>query len=139
MKRGLLISGLAGLAAGLVILGVGGRILMRILAFTTPEDPRFTWFGTVQIVSVAAAWGLLTGPLIALASANLRSSVLAGSVYGLVVFLLAAVPFFLYSGFGGTLVAPSTFLWLGAITFPLLFATYGIVVTMLWELFRPAA
>lgn len=101
---------------------------MRLLAFTTPEAPRFTWLGTVQILALGAAWGLLTGPLILGAMARLGRSALVGPVFGLTVFVLAAIPFALYSGFGGRLVAPALFLWLGGLTFPVLFVLHGMAV-----------
>jgi len=102
---------------------------MRLLAFTTPEAPRFTWVGTLQIVALGAVWGLLTGPLILVAAGRLRSGRAVGPTFGLFVFVLAAVPFALYSGFGGRLVAPALFLWLGAVTFPALFIVHGMAVS----------
>jgi hypothetical protein len=105
---------------------------MRLLAFATPEAPRFTWIGTVQIVVLGAGWGLVTGPLLGVTRARIRSAALVGPAFGLVVFGLAAVPFFLYSGFAaGPIVAPTLFLWLGALTFPLLFVAHGVVVRAL--------
>jgi len=122
------VSAKAGFWSGLLILGIGGRLLMRLLAFTTPEDPRFTWLGTLQIIALGAAWGVLTGPLILVMRSRLRRAQLIGPVFGLSVFALAAVPFVLLSGFGGQIVAPPSFLWLSALTFPALFVLHGVAV-----------
>lgn len=126
-----MISAVAGLVAGFFVLGTAGRILMRLLAFTTPEDPRFTLLGTLQIIGLGAVWGMVTGPLVLLARARLDNECVTGSVFGLVVFVLAAVPFAFFSGFTGRIVAPPLFLWLGAITFPLLFVLHGVTVNSL--------
>lgn len=104
---------------------------MRALAFTTPEDPRFTLVGTLQIIALAAVWGAVTGPLILAMSFRIRGASFVGPVFGLVVFVLAAVPFILYSGFGGRVVARAIFLGLGAISFPLLFVLHGMAVSTL--------
>lgn len=138
MKQQILASVTAGLVSGLIILGVGGRVLMRLLAFTTPENPRFTWFGTVQIIVLGAAWGLLTGPLILVVRSRLGRARLIALVFGLSVFVPAAVPFLLFSGFSGPIVAPASFLWFSAFTLPALFVLHGMAVHTLCCRWRPA-
>ena len=127
MRGRVLRTALAGCVSGLLVLGIGGRALMRLLAFATPEDPRFTWYGTLQIIGLGALWGLLTGPLILVAPSRLRDSGLGAVVFGLVLFGLAAGLFLVYSGFSGSLEAPPLFLWLGALSFPALFVAWGAV------------
>ncbi len=139
MKRRIVRTALAGFVSGLLVLGIGGRALMRLLAFATPEDPRFTWYGTLQIIVLGALWGLLTGPLILAAPSRLRESQLGAVVFSLVIFALAAIPFLLYSGFIGSLVAPTSFLWLGALSFPALFVAWGAVFFVLRRCWYPAA
>lgn len=119
---------LAGVVVGLLVLGVVGRGLMRLLAFTTPEDPRFTWIGTFEILGLGASWGALTGPLILPLRRRSLPAWTVGPTFGLIVFVAAAIPFALYSGFGGTLVAPDLLLWLGGLAFPILFLLHGIAV-----------
>ncbi len=131
MKHRIRASAMAGLASGLVVLGIGGRLLMRLLAVVTPEDPHFTWSGTLEVLAIGAAWGLLTGPLILVLGTRLRRPHLIGPVFGLVAFGLALVPFLLFSGFGGPIVAPPALLWLGALTFPALFVLHGMAAQAL--------
>ena len=100
---------------------------MRLLAFITPEAPRFTWYGTLQIIGLGAVWGMLTGPLILATPPRMRESRLGAVAFSLVLFVVAAIPFLLYSGFSGSLAAPAAFLWLGALGFPALFAAWGLV------------
>ena len=137
MKRRLLSSAIAGFVSGLLVLGIGGRVLMRALASFTPEDPRYTWIGTLQIVGMGAAWGFSTGPLILMTKRTLQKAWLIGPVFGLLVFVLAAIPFMIFSGFSGEIVAPSKFLWLSAVSFPVLFALHGLLVNKLHS--RPAS
>ena len=56
----------AGLVSGLVVLGAGGRVVMRIVAYTTPEADKLTLGGTLEVVATGAAWGALTGPMMLL-------------------------------------------------------------------------
>lgn len=56
---------LAGLAAGAVVLGLGGRLLMRAIALGFGGAAGFSWGGTVEVVVfgalVGAAGGLAYG------------------------------------------------------------------------------
>jgi hypothetical protein len=64
MSRGhrVVIAAVAGLVAGTLVLGVGGRLAMRAIAYTEPAPPRFTGLGTLQVLGAGAAWGAVTGP-----------------------------------------------------------------------------
>lgn len=44
----------AGVAGGLVVLGMGGRVLMALLTLTTEEPARFTVVGTLQVAGAGA-------------------------------------------------------------------------------------
>ena len=123
---------LAGFVVGLVVLGIGGRVLMRLLALITPEPPRFTLSGTAQIIGTGAAWGGVTAPLLmALARWRPRFGRAFGSFYGLVVMTPALVVFVLFSGFGGTIVAPPLFIAGTVVLFPLLFILHGLVLELI--------
>lgn len=135
IRRQLVLACIAGLVSGLLILGLGGRTLMRLLAFTTPEDPRFSWAGTLQIIALGGVWGTLTGPLVLLTRPRLENW-FAGALFGLLVLLPAAVVFAIFSGFTGEIVAPASFLWLGAHTFPTLFMLHGLAVSSLVSRWR---
>lgn len=128
VRRELIILLAAGLLSGLLVLGIGGRMVMRLAAFTTPEAPRFSWPGTLQIAGSGAVWGLVTAPLLLIFRAMGLSRRVRGALFGLAVLALAIPPFLTFSGFTGTLVAPASFFWLGAIAFPILFALHGIFV-----------
>lgn len=132
LRRQLAICLTAGLVSGALVLGLGGRGLMRLLAFTTPEAPRFTWYGSLQVVASGAVWGALTGPLLLALRARRSARLVQGALFGLLVLALAIPPFFAFSGFRGTLVAPASFLWLSSVTFPALFALHGILVRLLY-------
>lgn len=54
---------LAGLAAGTVVLGIGGRVAMRIIALATGQVPGFSLGGTLEVL-VAGAWRGTIGGLV---------------------------------------------------------------------------
>lgn len=125
----LLLLGLKGLIVGLLVLGVGGRTLMRFLAFITPELPRFTFIGTLVIIGAGAAWGGLTAPLLmVLARWRPRSRRIFGLLFGLIVMMLALILFIPLSGFDGRIVAPRLFIVGTIVLFPPLFIVHGIVL-----------
>jgi hypothetical protein len=129
----------AGLLGGLVVLGVGGRIAMRIVAYTTPEPERFTLTGTLTVLGVGAAWGALTAPLLLLARPSLRDRQWLGPAFGAVVLGLALVLPGLALLSGGRLVAPAAFIVASAILFPALFLLHGTLVVWLARRWEPDA
>lgn len=52
---------LAGLAAGIVVLGIGGRLLMRGIAVATGTGAGFSWGGTAEVVLFGAIAGAAGG------------------------------------------------------------------------------
>lgn len=127
----------AGFASGALALGIGGRLLMRLLAFTTPELPRFSWFGSFEVVAAGAVWGIATSPILVFLERRLRRR--SGPVFGLIVLAIAVPPFLVLSGFRGSLEAPALFLWLSAVSFPILFVAHGWLVSHLWRRWRPGS
>jgi hypothetical protein len=122
---------LAGLASGLIVLGVGGRLLMRALTVALVESPRFTWTGTLAVLGTGAAWGAITGPLLLPIRAALsRGGPVAGAVHGVASFVLAGFVF-VAAGGASNVVAPPFFLVLSGISFPALFLLYGLAVERL--------
>lgn len=82
----------AGALAGLLILGVGGRLAMRIVAYTTPGPERYTLAGTLQVIGVGTAWGALTAPVLSfLQRSNLRNRPWLGLLFGAIALSLAAL------------------------------------------------
>jgi MFS family permease len=127
-KRAIVL-GLVGFIVGLVVLGLGGRILMRLLAFVTPEPPRFTLGGTLQIIGAGAVWGGITAPLLMVVRKyRPRFGRAFGSLFGMVVMAPGLVLFMLFSGFDGDIVAPRLVIVGTVVLFPLLFIMHGIVL-----------
>src|SRR4029453_18375887 len=54
-------SALAGAAVGFVILGIGGRVVMRVIAHWEGRVPAFTPSGTFTVVMMGALAGLAAG------------------------------------------------------------------------------
>lgn len=118
---------LAGLVAGFLVLGVGGRIAMRLTAFTAPEPPQLTVAGTAQVLLAGAAWGAVTAPLLLLMDGlrpRLRWGV--GLIFGVLVLVLAGLAVGLVLGMSGRIVAPPAFIVLSAVLFPGLFVLHGV-------------
>jgi len=122
---------LAGAIAGFLVLGVGGRLLMRAVAFTAAEAPRFSLGGTLEVVGLGMLWGAVTAPLLLLAGRAQRDRRLAGVIHGLLVLAAAVAVFFLLTGGGGRVVAPPLFIVSSAVLFPLLFVAHGCTVHVL--------
>jgi hypothetical protein len=90
--RSLVRDAILGTAIGLAVLGVGGRIVMRVIALRTGAAPSFTLGGTLSIVAAGAAAGAVGALLYALARTAARR--LAGghaAVRLLVFFVLLAL------------------------------------------------
>jgi hypothetical protein len=84
---------LAGVVAGLVVLGIGGRIVMRVLALVTHRPPHFGLGASLGILLIGAVLGTLACvPLIALTwrrpTGASRPAAWRGMLYGSLVFLL---------------------------------------------------
>ena len=61
VARSVLRSALAGAAIGLVVLGLGGRVIMRVIAHWEGRVPAFTPSGTFTVVMMGALAGLAAG------------------------------------------------------------------------------
>lgn len=137
--RGAAIAAVAGLLAGALVLGIGGRLAMRVVAHAEPAPPRFTWLGTLQVLAAGTAWGAVTGPVL-LAFDGLRAHWrwATGLMFGAVVLGLAALVVGSVVGLGGRIVAPPAFIILSAVVFPILFLAHGVVVDLLVRRWRRA-
>lgn len=130
--RRVLIAAMAGLLTGTVILGIGGRLAMRVVSYTDPAPARFTLLGTLGVLVAGAAWGTVTGPVVLLFDKSRASWKWApGLLFGAVVLGLAALAVGSTVGFGGPIVAPHAFIILSAVMFPLLFLAHGVMVDVL--------
>ncbi|MEO7502478.1 MAG: hypothetical protein ABIW94_07555 [Gemmatimonadaceae bacterium] len=61
VARSVVQSALAGAAIGFVILGIGGRVIMRVIAHWEGRVPAFTPSGTFTVVMLGAVAGLAGG------------------------------------------------------------------------------
>ena len=119
---------LAGAVAGLVILGIGGRLAMWIIALAAGQAPRFSVGGSMTVVWLGALFGA-PGGAIALALRRsvawrplARGAVLGG--LGLAVALVVVGRQFE----GPVTTPPVLFVVLGS--FAVMFLAYGVVLTL---------
>jgi hypothetical protein len=88
--RLLLISIVAGMLAGALVLGIGGRLLMSGLVLLGGAQPRFSLGGSANVVLIGALYGAAGGVLLVpLRRASRRIRLPAGVLLGLVLFGLA--------------------------------------------------
>lgn len=81
---------LAGASAGLLVLGIGGRLAMAALPLFTGNPVRFSWGGTVEVLIVGTGYGLAGGILLALIPHRRSTATWArGTLLGLVTCALA--------------------------------------------------
>ena len=59
----LLRAGLVGALTGAIVLGVGGRIVMRLAAVIAGRTPGFSWGGSVEVIVAGALYGAAGGLL----------------------------------------------------------------------------
>lgn len=78
----------AGAVLGALVLGLGGRIVMRLLALAVGRGPAFSLGGTTEVVAYGAIVGVISAALFAMARAILprrwpiQGLILAGLSYG---------------------------------------------------------
>jgi hypothetical protein len=93
--RAAAIGALAGLAAGLVVGGVGGRLAMRAVVLTTHRFPTESWQGTLGIIIVGTVLGATLGLLyVTLRRWLPRGWRAPGLIYGLILLAVPGVAFF---------------------------------------------
>ena len=80
---------LVGIALGLAILGIGGRIAMRVIAHATNATPGFSLSGTMTVVFMGAVSGAAGGIIYAVLARFLPDrALLRGAVFGVILTLL---------------------------------------------------
>jgi hypothetical protein len=80
---------LLGIALGLPILGIGGRVAMRVIAHATNVAPGFSFGGTMTVVFLGAVSGAAGGLIYAVLARVLPNRrVVRAMVFGLVLILL---------------------------------------------------
>lgn len=83
---------MSGLVLGTLILGVGGRLLMRGIALTAMGEVGFSAGGTLEVIAFGALVGMPSGIVFALLKPYLRSNpVVSGIGFGVLVFLAVLI------------------------------------------------
>ena len=131
----------AGVGAGVVAAGAGGRLVMRMLALTSPDAERalteagarigeITAAGTLGfVVFIGIPAGLLIGALYALAGPLVPRGRAGGAVLGLILLILAGSFEPLRAGnFDFNLVGPD---WLSVLSFTALAVFQGVLTVAL--------
>jgi hypothetical protein len=83
--RVLLGAGLAGALTGTLVLGVGGRIVMRLAALIGGRAPGFSWGGSLEVIAAGALCGA-AGGLLWVAVARRLGRAMTGPVLGAATF-----------------------------------------------------
>lgn len=80
---------LVGIALGLLILGIGGRIAMRVIAHATYAAPSFSFNGTMTVVLMGAVSGAAGGVIYAVLARFLPDrAVIRAALFGVILTLL---------------------------------------------------
>lgn len=87
------VAGLAiGLGAGIVVLGIGGRIVMRVIAWDAGLPPSFSLGGSLEVLAAGAWRGLVGGLLfVALRRFGPANAYARGLLLGGLLFLFSVV------------------------------------------------
>lgn len=127
---------LSGIASGAVVLGVGGRLAMRLVALMASTPTGFTMGGTLEVIGTGTLMGAASGPLYVFLRQVVPSPRLVkGAAFGALLFVcLVALPppaaRSAVSGIGHPLT-PILFL------FGALFVGYGLALAAVVERLRP--
>ena len=79
-----------GITLGLAILGIGGRVAMRVIAHATDAPPGFSLGGTMTVVFMGAVSGAAGGVIYAVLARFLPDrAVIRSVVFGVILTLLA--------------------------------------------------
>ena len=119
----------SGLAAGLV-LGVGFRVAMRVVAIMEGLEPEFTVAGTMFILIVGGVFGLIVGPVYGAIRTVLPGSVLVrGAIAGAVLFGLGLL---LLGDAEGEARELGVY-WVNVLMFGGSFALMGVTLEAAWQ------
>ncbi|MEJ1222935.1 hypothetical protein [Sediminicola sp. 1XM1-17] len=81
------IGALVGLVSGALILGLGGRMVMRLIAILGDLQGGFSWDGSMEVIALGMLIGLISGTIFALVlQFGHKKRPWTGLVYGILVF-----------------------------------------------------
>lgn len=88
LKKRLLVGLSAGLVAGTVIIGIGGRIAMRGIAILAGVPGGYSWGGTLDVVAFGLITGIISGVVFGLVEKYaFTNHILTGLLFGVLVFV----------------------------------------------------
>lgn len=128
---GVMAAGLAGLVAGALVGGIGGRLAMRAVAVIGGLEPGFSIEGTMGIMLIGAILGVLAGMIYGVVRPFIPLPGLGkGLVFGIVLAGLITLPFFLAPSGELALASPAV----GAALFGAIGLFYGLALEagLLW-------
>ena len=83
---------LAGLISGTLILGIGGRLMMRAMAIIGGLTGGFSWGGSLEVVILGALIGLCSGAFMGINYPfSFKNKVLWGLLHGLLAYLMILI------------------------------------------------
>jgi len=121
----------SGLIAGFAVLGIGGRIAMRLVSIAEGQTPKFTTRGTLAVLVVFSIIGIILSVPFATIQGYMRGSNLRkGTTFGLllmlvIVWAMPMVPLLLANDGADGLNFASI---VARTLFSALFLSYGVIV-----------
>ena len=83
---------LAGLMSGTLILGLGGRLLMRGIAILAGGSGSFSWAGSGEVVALGSIIGICSGAFLGLSSPfAMRNKLIWGMLHGALAYIMVLV------------------------------------------------
>jgi hypothetical protein len=125
----------SGLIAGFAVLGIGGRISMRLIAIAQGQAPKFTVRGTLGVLLVFSIFGMiLSVPFATLQRYLPNSNLRKGATFGLLLTLLIVWAMPLLPLLADARADELDFASIVARTlFSALFLAYGVIVASVSE------
>ena len=82
----------AGLVAGILMIGIGGRLAMRFIALLDGRAGGFSWSGTLDIIAFGLITGVISGAFYGMVEKYMFSNkLLKGFAFGLLLYLVLLV------------------------------------------------
>ncbi|MGI9551192.1 MAG: hypothetical protein ACR2MT_08340 [Aurantibacter sp.] len=83
---------ISGLVAGMLIIGMGGRLAMRIIALLGGQQGGFSWGGTLDVVAFGLITGAISGVIYGMIEKyGFSTKLLNGGLYGILLFVALLV------------------------------------------------
>ncbi len=121
---------LAGIVSGVMILGIGGKLVLKVMTIIANSPPTLSGEVAANVVYIAVVLGAIAGLLFPFAARPMSAFQGAtGAAFGLLIYV-AVIPMIL-TGMRENALVQSDWLPLSVAVFGLLFLGFGIVMEML--------